>query len=636
MIKHLLSLPLGLLILLVPANANGENDDNVEFLIKNTNGDRLETSNIQLKIFDEKNEEIKTLLGSQNFVASLPKNHMYQIDVYLTDFLVSTEYFYFDKPSLVTLTIPNSHGVVFSVSYNDGKPFKNAEIILYTNKNTEIFSATTDLEGKTIRMWIPPTIKTGDSYKVVVREGNMDYSLDNLAFMPSKKSQFSITVPWPSITESLIEISPLDNAGNKFDEKNFVFSLVNQDSEVKYSPTSIIKGNIFISQIPYGDYSILMSEKNSNNSYQSESFQIHQNNKFQVIFPNYLFNGSIPSEEIQKTGLTCNCVAFRLDDVQNNWLNDVQIAVMDVFRETQNPLTIGVIAKGIDSDEKIQSYIDSRLKSKPELEIANHSYDHTPFANFSFEQQNEMLKKSNDKINEVFSISPKVVIPPEHSYDDSTINVLKFNKYTHYSSEFDFSIPPFPLKGEQIYHFPGGAETGHLNKQLRLFEGLSSEETMKEINSSMSKFGFAVVIMHPQEFSVVKNGGYTNEVNSEQIAELKNLLSNIRAEGLRVVSLGNINLGPPIEKEELPTWLKSTARWWGKDQISDREFIDGLQFLIQNKIISVSESNGSLHNDEIPSWVKNNARWWANNQISNEEFVRGIQFMVDSNIIQLA
>ena len=276
MIKPLLSLSIVFLILIIPVNAMGQIDENVEFLIKNTNGDRIENQNIKLKIFNEKNEEIKTLSGSQHFVTSLPKNHMYQIDVYMADFLVSTDYFYFDKSSLENITVPNSHGVVFAVSYKDGKPFNDAEVILSSNHGTQLSKAITDLEGKTIRMWIPPTVKTGDFYEVTIKSGNLEHTVNNLSFLPSEQSQFSIKVPWPSITESLIEIELLDNASKKFNEKNYKFSLINQKTEINYAPTSVIKGNILISKIPYGDYSILMSEENSDNVYHSESFQINK------------------------------------------------------------------------------------------------------------------------------------------------------------------------------------------------------------------------------------------------------------------------------------------------------------------------------------------------------------------------
>ena len=619
----------------MPIYAMGQIDENVEFLIKNSNGDRIESQNIKLVIYDEKNNEIENLMGYEPLMTTLSKNHRYQVDVYMSDYLVSSEYFYFDRISLVNLTVPNSHGVVFSASYSDGKPMKSVEVSLFTNKNTKISTQTTDIEGKTVRMWVPPTVKTDDYYKVIVQDGNLNYSEDKIYFQPGEQSQYSIMVPWPSVSDSLIEIELMDNTGKKIDDSGFTFSLSNKKSGAIYTPTSIIKGNVFISKIPFGEYSVLMSDENANNISESEFFQIGESEKFSIIFPNYSQAVPVVNEEIQKTGITCNCVAFRLDDVQNHWLNDVQIAVMEVFRETQNPLTIGVIAKGINEDEKIKNYINSRLDAKPELEIANHSWDNTRYTDLSLEEQNKMLKQSNDKIKEVFSISPKVFIPPQNAFNDNTINVLKSNKYTHFSSEFDFSTPPFPLKGEKIYQFPGGAETGHLNKELKLFIGLDSQETLKGINTSLSNYGFAVVVMHPQEFSMVKDGSYVNEIDENQIKELKDLLSSIRSEGLRVVPLGKINLGASVDKEELPIWLKSTAGWWGKNQISDREFIDGIHYLIQNKIITVADSTESYPEGEIPSWVRNNARWWANNQISNEEFVRGLQYMVDSNIIQL-
>ena len=40
---------------------------------------------------------------------------------------------------------------------------------------------------------------------------------------------------------------------------------------------------------------------------------------------------------------SCNCVAFRFDDVQGYWLNDVQITVIETLEKKNVPLTIGII-----------------------------------------------------------------------------------------------------------------------------------------------------------------------------------------------------------------------------------------------------------------------------------------------------
>jgi hypothetical protein len=36
---------------------------------------------------------------------------------------------------------------------------------------------------------------------------------------------------------------------------------------------------------------------------------------------------------------------------------------------------------------------------------------------------------------------------------------------------------------------------------------------------------------------------------------------------------------------------------------------------------------------EIPQWIKNNAGWWAQGQITDSDFVSGIEYLVKHNII---
>jgi hypothetical protein len=88
------------------------------------------------------------------------------------------------------------------------------------------------------------------------------------------------------------------------------------------------------------------------------------------------------------------------------------------------------------------------------------------------------------------------------------------------------------------------------------------------------------------------------------------------------------------DNQEIPEWVKNNAGWWANDQISDSVFIDGIEFLIKEKIIHVSniEQNES-QTDDIPEWVKNNAGWWANDQISDSVFIDGIEFLIKENII---
>jgi len=102
------------------------------------------------------------------------------------------------------------------------------------------------------------------------------------------------------------------------------------------------------------------------------------------------------------------------------------------------------------------------------------------------------------------------------------------------------------------------------------------------------------------------------------------------------LSYDNKNLGTlsfSVISEIIPDWIKNNARWWSSNSISDNEFIDGIEHLIEKEIISVTPSERSDFEKEIPDWIKNNAKWWANDLISDEDFVESIQYLVKKGII---
>ncbi len=104
------------------------------------------------------------------------------------------------------------------------------------------------------------------------------------------------------------------------------------------------------------------------------------------------------------------------------------------------------------------------------------------------------------------------------------------------------------------------------------------------------------------------------------------------------LSYDNKNLGTlsfSVISEIIPDWIKNNARWWSSNIISDGEFIDGIEELIEKEIISVTPSENSTFEREIPDWIKNNAQWWANEQISDEDFVKSIQYLVNKGIIRI-
>ena len=43
------------------------------------------------------------------------------------------------------------------------------------------------------------------------------------------------------------------------------------------------------------------------------------------------------------------------------------------------------------------------------------------------------------------------------------------------------------------------------------------------------------------------------------------------------------------EETKIPGWIKNVAEWWAANEISEKEFLAGLTYLINNNIIKTNE-----------------------------------------------
>ena len=89
-------------------------------------------------------------------------------------------------------------------------------------------------------------------------------------------------------------------------------------------------------------------------------------------------------------------------------------------------------------------------------------------------------------------------------------------------------------------------------------------------------------------------------------------------------------------EEKVPDWIKNNAGWWADALISDNEFVNAIEFLINEGIIQVDAKAVSEKSNSIPDWVRNTAGWWATNQISETEFLNAIEFLIESGLISIS
>ena len=73
-----------------------------------------------------------------------------------------------------------------------------------------------------------------------------------------------------------------------------------------------------------------------------------------------------------------------------------------------------------------------------------------------------------------------------------------------------------------------------------------------------------------------------------------------------------------------------------RSQIDDNTFIQGIEYLIQNNIIVIPQTQQeNSESNEIPSWIRNNAGWWADGSIDDETFIQGLEFLIQNGIIHV-
>ncbi len=121
------------------------------------------------------------------------------------------------------------------------------------------------------------------------------------------------------------------------------------------------------------------------------------------------------------------------------------------------------------------------------------------------------------------------------------------------------------------------------------------------------------------------------------------------------------------EEEIFPLWLKDIAVWWGEGQITDQDFVNTLQYLVEKNILAIPDrdfgepvcdsglilnktTSDCVINDEseskgifidavneqqkiVVSWIKVTTLWWGQDKIDDEDFMNALQYLVENNVI---
>lgn len=222
---------------------------------------------------------------------------------------------------------------------------------------------------------------------------------------------------------------------------------------------------------------------------------------------------------------TCNCVMFRLDDVQDYFEYDEEIGIMEIFREENASLTIGIVGNNFGADVKIVNYVKSNMGH---LTIANHGWDHEDFADIpTREAQAELLQKTNDRLSDQLHIQPTIFITPYNSFNSNTTLAMRDTNMTVISADIDADPNFIAMTDFQMLHLPQTTGASLYDEATGNWTAIPTEQVLFEIASDIEDFGFSVVTMHPADYHLI---------------DIETMLDALALEGTPIVSMADIKV----------------------------------------------------------------------------------------------
>ncbi|MGQ0795779.1 MAG: CFI-box-CTERM domain-containing protein [Nitrosopumilaceae archaeon] len=614
--RKMLALLAGLLIFYPAISYAQSSNGSIEVNAVYINGDRLATPGLVVKVFQDYSDTpfriIDALPSSQFGISDLPLKHDYRVEIYQYGLFLGEESIFtknVDEKLLIVIQVPK--GVLFNVFYNDGQtPIKDAMVRVSSFEGVFVGDSLTDSDGKTSRFWLPPT-RTNEYYSANVTLGeDLSYNFSDLPVVHGAPGEVRIVTPWPSVINNLITVQLYESPSEKSSASKERFMVELYDSKNNKIAESKVtdKGQAFFSKIKVDTYTFHVLQEGMLNNTKWEPLEVIIDGTQQeikitktVILPpleEVVVPEITPTENISNQTQTtdkingCNCVAFRLDDVQDYYLNASQIAVMEKFQEKNAGLTIGIIGSVIGSDEELISTIKS-LQLDPDhiLSIANQGWSGDLLTSFSKFDQERQILKSNEQIKSVFGVTPTVFFPPSNAFNDDTITVLKNNDFTHFSAFGVIDPPPYPLANSTFYRFPSYTLTGQYDADAGNWLPNDITKVKESIQRSLVEHGFAIVLMHPYEFSIFDGETYTGEVNEDAIESLGILLDDLRSDKLKIVKINQINFASADSNLDSDMPKPSTGK--PKPIINDTQIPDS-GIVIEKPENSDSKTNGCL------------------------------------------
>ena len=252
----------------------------------------------------------------------------------------------------------------------------------------------------------------------------------------------------------------------------------------------------------------------------------------------------------------CNCVVFRMDDLQDYFLNKAQVSVMDLFLSKNQSLSLGLIVNGIGNDSVVVNKIDEGSRNGL-FELAIHGWNHTDYTQLTGKEQKESLNKANEKFNLLFGLKSDIFITPEGVFNNETLKAMKeldikvISNLKYAENEFDGGKSIFNATNNITTNLHNGTSNQpdiyHISETVSFTNYVNGswapnpiKDIINNVTTNIDKYGYAVIVLHPQDFAKSDNGTFVNTIDMNEIRNLSSLMDSLLANNITISTLSKI------------------------------------------------------------------------------------------------
>jgi peptidoglycan/xylan/chitin deacetylase (PgdA/CDA1 family) len=208
-------------------------------------------------------------------------------------------------------------------------------------------------------------------------------------------------------------------------------------------------------------------------------------------------------------------IVLRVDDIQDYAFREAQLFLLEESSKNGIPLSLAVIPGMFGKDTEVARAVKSAVASGSEVTV--HGWVHEDMTDLSLDEQISLLSRSRDRMWEMFGRDTSILVPPMFKFNDDTISAMQKTGYNVISASTVFSEPGL---FSNVLSLPGTVNLS-VYSENSTWEMKKIDSVQAEIAQSLAKYGFAVIVTHPQEFLV---DGKLNRTDVELFRSLLGVL----------------------------------------------------------------------------------------------------------------